>query len=133
MSHEPIEIGGCVVRPGARERLEIPVGRRITGAEVSLPVEVVHGRQPGPRLFVCAAVHGDEINGVEIIRRVLRRRLTRRLRGTLIAVPVVNLYGFIGLSRYLPDRRDLNRLFPGQALNTLEPPPGTYNTWQRSI
>ena len=119
MSHEPIEIGGCVVRPGTRERLEIPLGRRITGAEVSLPVEVVHGRLPGPRLFVCAAVHGDEINGVEIIRRVLRRRLTRRLRGTLIAVPVVNLYGFIGLSRYLPDRRDLNRSFPGSSKGSL--------------
>lgn len=108
-----IEIGGHILRPGTRERIQIPVGRRVTGAELSLPIEVVHGHAPGPCLFVCAAVHGDEINGVEIIRRVLSHRGLKRLRGTLIAVPVVNLFGFIGLSRYLPDRRDLNRSFPG--------------------
>ena len=68
---------------------------------------------PGPRLFLCAAIHGDEINGVEIIRRVLAMRGLRRLRGTLLAVPVVNVYGFAAQSRYLPDRRDLNRAFPG--------------------
>ena len=109
------EIAGRQIPAGKRERFEIPIGRRVTGAEVALPVEVVNGREEGPRLFICAAVHGDEINGVEIIRRVLRRRLLPRLRGTLIAVPVVNLFGFIGLSRYLPDRRDLNRSFPGSA------------------
>lgn len=113
------EIAGLQVRAGTRERTEIPVGRRVTGAEVALPVEVVNGKADGPRLFVCAAVHGDEINGVEIIRRVLRHRLLPRLRGTLIAVPVVNLFGFIGLSRYLPDRRDLNRSFPGSATGSL--------------
>lgn len=113
------EIAGREIATGTRERVEIPVGRRVTGAEVALPVEVVHGREKGPRLFVCAAVHGDEINGVEIIRRVLRQRLLPKLRGTLIAVPVVNLFGFIGLSRYLPDRRDLNRSFPGSPTGSL--------------
>jgi predicted deacylase len=119
MSAEAIEIAGQAIAPGARKRIEIPVGRRITGAEVALPVEVVNGRAPGPRLFVCAAIHGDEINGVEIIRRVLRRRLVRELCGALIAVPVVNLFGFISHSRYLPDRRDLNRSFPGSAGGSL--------------
>ncbi|RME35785.1 MAG: succinylglutamate desuccinylase [Gammaproteobacteria bacterium] len=78
-----------------------------------MPVQVVRGRRPGPCLFVSAALHGDEINGVEIIRRLLNVNALRRLRGSLIAVPVVNVYGFIGHSRYLPDRRDLNRSFPG--------------------
>jgi len=119
MSGEAIEFADSTIPAGKRARVEIPVGRRISGAEVALPVEVVHGKMPGPRLFVCAAVHGDEINGVEIIRRVLRRRLLPDLRGTLIAVPVVNLFGFIGLSRYLPDRRDLNRSFPGSASGSL--------------
>jgi len=114
-----IEIAGQSVPPGTRQRLKIPLARRVTGAEVSLPVEVVNGSKPGPRLFICAAVHGDEINGVEIIRRILRRRLVRGLRGTLIAVPVVNLFGFVGLSRYLPDQRDLNRSFPGSAKGSL--------------
>ena len=107
------------VTPGQRVQLQIPVGRRVSGNEISLPVEVICGRWPGPRLFVCAAVHGDEINGVEIIRRVLRHRALRQIRGSLIAVPIVNLYGFVGLSRYLPDRRDLNRVFPGNEKGSL--------------
>ena len=113
MSGNEIQIAGQSIAPGTRERIRIPLSRRVTGAEVSLPVEVVNGRKAGPRLFVSAAVHGDEINGVEIIRRVLARRVLARLRGTLIAVPVVNLFGFTALARYLPDRRDLNRSFPG--------------------
>jgi predicted deacylase len=119
MSGGAIEIAGHRVEPGTRKRIFIPLSRRVTGAEVDLPVEVVHGRNSGPRLFVCAAIHGDEINGVEIIRRILRRRFLRELHGTLIAVPVVNLFGFVGLSRYLPDRRDLNRSFPGSASGSL--------------
>jgi len=82
-------------------------------------VQVLHGTRPGPRLFVSAAMHGDEINGVEIISRLLQRLSLKRLRGTLIAVPVVNVYGFINQSRYLPDRRDLNRFFPGSEKGSL--------------
>lgn len=119
MSGNAIEIAGHTIAPGTYERIQIPVSRRVTGAEVALPVEIVNGRKPGPRLFVCAAIHGDEINGVEIIRRVLRRRMIRGLHGTLIAVPVVNLFGFADLSRYLPDRRDLNRSFPGSPKGSL--------------
>lgn len=119
MPAEAITIAGTAVAPGSRARIEVPIGRRVSGSEVALQVEVVNGRQSGPRLFVCAAIHGDEINGVEIIRRVLRRRLVSRLRGALIAVPVVNLFGFVGLSRYLPDRRDLNRSFPGSPSGSL--------------
>ena len=78
-----------------------------------MPVHVIHGRSPGPRLFVASAVHGDEINGIEIIRRLLRTKALSRLSGTLICIPVVNVYGFVSQSRYLPDRRDLNRSFPG--------------------
>ncbi len=116
---EPLRIAGVTIEAGTRASLEIPVGRRSTRAEVFLPTQVVHGARPGPRLFVCAAIHGDEIAGVEIIRRLLRRPLLRRLRGSLIAVPIVNVYGFVGHSRYLPDRRDLNRSFPGSPRGSL--------------
>lgn len=119
MTAEAFEIAGQSVEPGSRRRVELPISRRVTGAEMALPLEIVHGREAGPTLFVSAAVHGDEINGVEIIRRVLRQRFLRNLRGTLIAIPVVNLFGFVGLSRYLPDRRDLNRSFPGSATGSL--------------
>jgi predicted deacylase len=116
---EPIRIGGVDVRAGHRATINIPVARLYTHSEMNMPVHVIHGRKDGPRLFISAAIHGDEINGVEIIRRLLRLRALNRVRGTLIAVPVVNVYGFIENSRYLPDRRDLNRFFPGSLKGSL--------------
>lgn len=120
LDHEaPLIIGEREIRPGQTVSLDLPVARLHTHAELTMPVTVLRGRRPGPRLFVSAAVHGDEINGVEIIRRLLRMRRLKRLRGTLIAVPVVNIFGFIAHSRYLPDRRDLNRAFPGSERGSL--------------
>jgi predicted deacylase len=84
-----------------------------------LNINVVRGKRPGPTLFVCAAIHGDEINGVEIIRRLLMSRMLDKLRGTLIAIPIVNVYGFVNQTRELPDGRDLNRSFPGSASGSL--------------
>jgi predicted deacylase len=101
------------VKRGQRRRLEIPVARLPTGTALSLPVTVVRGKEPGPTVWLSGAVHGDEINGTEIIRQVLKEVVPARLHGTVIAVPIVNVYGFIERSRYLPDRRDLNRSFPG--------------------
>lgn len=115
----PFHIGGAEVRAGQRLTLDLPVAPLQTHAEMAMPVQVLHGTRPGPRLFVSAAMHGDEINGVEIISRLLQRLPFKRLRGTLIAVPVVNVYGFIHQSRYLPDRRDLNRFFPGSEKGSL--------------
>jgi predicted deacylase len=86
---------------------------------MTLPVQVVCGKYDGPRLFVSAALHGDEINGVEIIRRLLRLPILKKLRGTLLAIPIVNVYGFVNRSRYLPDRRDLNRSFPGSGRGSM--------------
>ena len=113
------EFGGAIIKPGERATVEIPMARLYTSNEMTLPVQVVHGRRQGPTLFVSAAVHGDEINGVEIIRRLLASRTMNNLRGTLLAIPVVNPFGFIQRSRYLPDRRDLNRSFPGSAKGSL--------------
>lgn len=112
-------IGGESVAPGARATVELPVPQLYTHTPLTMPVQVVRGRREGPRMFVCAAVHGDELNGVEIIRRLLRRPALSRLRGTLIAIPIVNVYGVLHHSRYLPDRRDLNRSFPGSERGSL--------------
>lgn len=84
-----------------------------------MPVHVVNGRHPGPTLFLTSAMHGDELNGVEIIKRVLQLSALKRLRGCLLALPLVNVFGFINRSRYLPDRRDLNRSFPGHEAGSL--------------
>ena len=112
-------IGGHRVASGELTRLRIPVARRYTATDTYLPVWIQRGKKPGPCLFVSAAVHGDEINGVEIIRRLVASRSVQRLRGTLIAVPIVNVYGFLQQRRYLPDNRDLNRSFPGSHSGSL--------------
>ena len=101
------------VKAGERATVRLPVADLYTGTSLSMPVHVVCGRRDGPVLFVSAAIHGDELNGVEIIRRLLKRKALSSMRGTLLAVPIVNVHGFLDQSRYLPDRRDLNRSFPG--------------------
>jgi predicted deacylase len=114
-----ITIGETTVQPGKRASISLPVADLYTGGSVSMPVKVICGRRAGPVLFVSAAIHGDELNGVEIIRRLLKRKVLSGLLGTLIAVPVVNVHGFLDQSRYLPDRRDLNRSFPGSAKGSI--------------
>lgn len=113
MANKPLRINGSTFAAGTRTTVELPVGRLYTHAPMTMPVHVIRGKQTGPRLFISAAIHGDEINGVEIIRRLLKLPALKRLKGTIIAVPIVNIHGLINHSRYLPDRRDLNRSFPG--------------------
>lgn len=116
---EAFRIADAVVQPGERRLVNIPVAKLTTSAPVLLPVIVQRGLQPGPTMFLSAALHGDEIVGVEIIRRVLKIPQLADLRGTLLAVPIVNTLAFIHQSRYLPDRRDLNRSFPGSSSGSL--------------
>ncbi|MFC5526362.1 succinylglutamate desuccinylase/aspartoacylase family protein [Rhodanobacter ginsengisoli] len=113
------EIGDRSIPAGTRRTVELPVSLLANHVPVNLPVHVIHGARPGPVIFLSAAVHGDEIIGVEIIRRVLRSPSLNRLAGTLLAIPIVNVYGFLNQSRYLPDRRDLNRCFPGSERGSL--------------
>ena len=115
----PFEIGGKTVEAGTRATVDLPITMLSDHTPVSLTIHVIHGRYDGPTLFVSAAIHGDEIIGVEIIRRLLRTASLKRMRGTLICVPIVNIFGFITHNRYLPDRRDLNRSFPGSEHGSL--------------
>ncbi|OEY66858.1 succinylglutamate desuccinylase/aspartoacylase family protein [Marinobacter sp. X15-166B] len=119
MARAPYRIADVDIRPGSRQTVEMPVAKLYTHTPLNIPIEVVHGRRKGPVLLVCGAIHGDEINGVEIIRRLLRSSVLRHLRGTLVAVPIVNVFGFVQRTRYLPDRRDLNRCFPGTETGSL--------------
>lgn len=112
-------LGGESIAPGEQKIVDLPISVLSNHTPVNLSVKVINGRRPGPVFFISAAVHGDEIMGVEIIRRVLASRQIRQIRGTLLAVPVVNAFGFISNSRYLPDRRDLNRTFPGSDKGSL--------------
>ncbi|QJQ96088.1 MULTISPECIES: succinylglutamate desuccinylase/aspartoacylase family protein [Halomonadaceae] len=119
MPRSSFELANISVPPGTRRQIDVPVAKLYTHAPLHIPVEIVHGRQAGPVLLVCGAIHGDEINGPEIVRRLLRSKAIARLHGTLIAVPIVNVFGFVQHSRYLPDRRDLNRCFPGSEQGSL--------------
>jgi predicted deacylase len=119
MARESFAIAGVRVRPGAARALELPITRLVTGADVTLPVRVVHGRDPGPTVWIDAAIHGDEVVGVEVVRQVMAGLDPKTFRGTLVAVPIVNVLGFMNGDRYLPDRRDLNRSFPGSARGSL--------------
>lgn len=112
-------IAGVNIAPGTRTTLDLPVGQLYTHETVNMPVHVVRGKQAGPTVFVCAAIHGDELNGIEIVRRLVALPLLKKLRGALLAVPVVNVLGAYHKSRYLPDRRDLNRSFPGSEKGSL--------------
>ena len=112
-------LGELDVAPGRSATGELPIARLVTGTKISLPVQVYHGRSEGRTVWLSAAVHGDEINGVEIIRRVTRSLDARKMSGTVITVPIVNVHGFLNGDRYLPDRRDLNRSFPGSPTGSL--------------
>lgn len=114
-----LRINGSQIVPGERKRIEIPAARLTTGSLLSLPVEILNGKKEGPRLWLSGAIHGDELNGVEIIRQLLGELRPKQMAGTLIAVPIVNVFGFVSESRYLPDRRDLNRSFPGSKRGSL--------------
>ncbi len=104
---------------GSSADIALPISKFSSGTPVTLDLRILHGRQDGPVIFVSGAVHGDEIIGTEIIRRVLSKLKPAKMAGTVIFAPVVNVFGFISHDRYLPDRRDLNRSFPGRAKGSL--------------
>lgn len=120
MSKRPsFDLAGVAIAAGSRKTVNLPVSTLSDHTPVTLSAHVVHGRQDGPVVFISAGIHGDEVIGVEIVRRLLRAKTLKSLRGTLIVVPIVNTFGFLNHSRYLPDRRDLNRCFPGSPNGSL--------------
>lgn len=114
MPRDALTIAGTRIAPGTTATVSLPVPETYLRQGSGMPVHVFHGKKEGPSLLVCAAIHGDELNGIEVVRRLVGLRRLTTLSGTLFAVPVVNIYGFMSNTRYLPDRRDLNRYFPGR-------------------
>lgn len=117
--NNPITISGKDIFPGEEKIIMLTMPKLYDWTPLAMPVHVIRGKQDGPTLCLTAAVHGDELNGTEIIRRILKKKLKKHLKGTLIAIPVVNIYGFLNQDRYLMDRRDLNRSFPGSKKGSL--------------
>lgn len=119
MSKRSIIIGDEKVRAGTHKTIFLPMPKLYDWTPISLPIHVINGPEEGPTLCITAAVHGDEINGVEILRRLLKKKGLKRIHGNIIAIPIVNVYGFLYQERYLMDRRDLNRSFPGNSKGSL--------------
>ncbi len=116
---DTFRIADAEIAPGTVADLRLPISETFTGNPVELPMRVMRGAEPGPILGVTAAVHGDEINGTGIVHELLFARRPEMLRGTLVLVPVIDLFGFETQDRYMPDRRDLNRCFPGNPRGSL--------------
>ena len=118
MDEKSFVLGSVEILRGTKKRIEISLPG-FYGTPTSLTVHVIRGKRAGPIVFISAAIHGDELNGIEIISILKQIHLLDKLKGTLILVPVVNIYGTMNLTRYLPDRRDLNRNFPGSSKGSL--------------
>ena len=112
-------IGGHTLLPGTTTQIELPAIKLYTATDITIPVHIIRGKKNGPTVFISAAIHGDELNGIEIIRRLITSKSLRITHGSLILVPIVNVYGVLNQSRYMPDRRDLNRSFPGSTKGSL--------------
>lgn len=114
-----LAINGETINPGEYKLIQLSMPKLYDCTPINMPVHVIRGKQAGPVLLITAAIHGDEVNGVEIVRRLIKRSVLKKMAGTLIAVPIVNVYGFLYQDRYLMDRRDLNRSFPGSSKGSL--------------
>ncbi len=115
-----IHLGNNEILPGASSKVSYSVGNLPSGTRVAINMEVFRSPKPGPHILIIGGVHGDEINGVEIVRRLLEKPIFNELTlGSVIAVPLLNVHGFINYSRDVPDGRDVNRSFPGTLAGSL--------------
>ena len=119
MKTKRLTIGGVSIRAGEEKDIKLPISQTYTGDTVNIPLHVIRSKKEGPRVFITAAIHGDELNGTGIIHDFLHGAPLELDCGTLILAPVINVFGFESHERYLPDRRDLNRSFPGSASGSL--------------
>lgn len=114
-----LPLNGLHIAPGERVLTRLVISKLPSGTVIDVPVHVVRAQEPGPVVLLMAGMHGDEVNGVETIRRLVRRGLLRPARGTVIAIPILNIYGFLNFSRDVPDGKDVNRSFPGHPRGSL--------------
>lgn len=107
------------ILPGKHYELNLSVAKLHTSTPIQIPIHVDRAKEDGPTIVLMAGMHGDEINGIEIIRRIIRKKLNKPTKGTVICIPIFNIFGFLNLKRELPDGRDLNRSFPGSSTGSL--------------
>ncbi|HZJ36319.1 MAG TPA: succinylglutamate desuccinylase/aspartoacylase family protein [Gillisia sp.] len=108
-----LEILGKKIMPGQGAMINLNMAKLYTTTSVEVPVIIERSLKPGPIVLITAGIHGDELNGVEIVRQIISKNINKPVKGTIICIPIVNVFGFLNLSRAFPDGRDLNRVFPG--------------------
>ncbi|MFL9845235.1 succinylglutamate desuccinylase/aspartoacylase family protein [Flavobacterium rhizosphaerae] len=119
MAHKEIKIFGEIVLPGQSKTINMEIARLHTMSKLKVPIIIERAKKEGPVVLFTAALHGDEINGTEIVRQIIVRKINKPKRGTIICIPVINIFGFVNRSREFPDGRDLNRVFPGSPRGSL--------------
>ena len=119
IENNDLNILGETIKPGQSVEISFNVAKLHTGTLVDIPIIVERSKKPGPVILFTAGIHGDEINGVEIVRQIISKGINKPKIGTIICVPVLNVFGFINMEREFPDGRDLNRVFPGSKSGSL--------------
>lgn len=119
IENKTIAISGETIAPGEQKLVQLNIARLPTGTLIDIPVHVFNGKKPGPTVLIQAGLHGDEINGVETLRRLLQDDFFTVKRGAVVVVPILNIFGFIHFSRDVPDGKDVNRSFPGSRNGSL--------------
>ncbi len=116
----PIVLGDTVVPPGSTKTVDLQIARLLSGTEIHMPVHVFRSERPGPTVLLSGGLHGDEVNGIEAVRRMMSLGLFNDLPcGNVVAIPIINVYGFLFFSREVPDGKDVNRSFPGSTQGSL--------------
>lgn len=119
MSTKQFSILGREIQKGESVSIELEVAKQHTRSSITIPIIVERAKLDGPTILLMGGVHGDEINGVAIVRDIIRNNYNIPNRGTIICIPILNVFGYLNLSRYFPDGRDLNRMFPGSSKGSL--------------
>lgn len=114
-----MKILGQEIKAGQTVQLKMEIAKLHTQTAIDIPVIVSRGKKTGPTILLIAGIHGDEVNGVEIVRQIIAKKYHKPNSGTIICIPLVNVFGFLKQSREFPDGRDLNRVFPGSKLGSL--------------
>ncbi|MEP3837211.1 MAG: succinylglutamate desuccinylase/aspartoacylase family protein [Algibacter sp.] len=119
VNNNGLTIFGETIAPGASKEVNFDVANLHTSTPVNIPVIIERSKKLGPTILFTAGIHGDEVNGVEIVRQLISKGINKPKCGTIICMPVINIFGFINLKREFPDGRDLNRVFPGSPSGSL--------------
>ena len=119
MQSKKVEVLGHAISNGKGVQLNLDIAKLHTRTKIQVPIIVERGKKEGPTLLITAGIHGNEINGIEIVRQLISKKYNKAEYGMVICIPVVNVFGFLNQKRQFPDGRDLNRVFPGSARGSL--------------